>query len=302
MGVARKEAPPEAALAWVEREAGGRVSDVRLLPGGIASAVHAVTVERRGGARLELVLRRFTRTDWLEPDLAQREAGALRAVAETALPTPGLVAVDEAGTETGVPAVLMTRLPGRPDLVPSDLEAWLRSLAALLPELHGSVAARTGLAREYAPHTAPSDFAVPSWAKRPDCWERALAVLGACLPEAPPVAIHRDFHPANVLFEDGAVSGLVDWTNACRGPQGIDVAHCRLNLAALFGPEAAAGFLAAWEAESGASHDPRWDLVGCFDAIWTGHSGWEELGAHPAPLEVQRERVEEHLCRVVAHC
>lgn len=302
MDEARKHAPPEAALAWVARETRGQVSDVQLLPGGIASSVHAVAVERPDGTRYEFVLRRFTRSDWLEPDLAEREAAALRAVGETALPTPELVAVDESGNEAGVPAVLMTRLPGRPRLTPAALEPWLRRLAALLPPLHESAAAHAGLVREYRPYTAPSEFEVPPWAKRSECWAGALGVLGACLPEAPAVAIHRDFHPANVLFEGSSVSGLVDWTNACRGPQGIDVAHCRLNLAALFGPDAAAGFLLAWEAESGAEHDPRWDLVGCFDASWNGHAGWEELGARPALLSVQRDRVEEHLCRILAHC
>jgi aminoglycoside phosphotransferase (APT) family kinase protein len=301
MREAGQQAPPRAALSWVAGVAGGPVREVQPLPGGIASSVHAIAVELPGGARRELVLRRFTRRDWHEPDLARREARALRAVADVPIPTPALLAVDETGAETDVPAVLMSRLPGRPQLAPSSLAPWLRSLAALLPPLHESSSARAGLARDYAPYAA-AGFAVPGWALHRECWERALRVLGGGVPDAPRVAIHRDFHPANVLFERSAVTGLVDWTNACRGPQAIDVAHCRLNLAALLGPDAAEGFLLAWQAESGAVHDRRWDLVGCLDAVWTGYPGWEALGARPPSIAVQRERVEEHLRRVLEHC
>lgn len=296
------EPPPAAALAWVAESARGRVLEVERLPGGIASSVHGIAVARPNGERRELVLRRFTRRDWVEPGLAAREATALLAVAGIQIPTPELVAVDETGASTGVPAVLMTRLAGRPLLAPSDLDAWLRSLAALLPLLHGSTTARTGLVREYAPYTAAADFSVPAWAKRPECWERALEILGGELPLAPRVAIHRDFHPANVLFEGRAISGLVDWTQACLGPGGIDVAHCRLNLAALYGPAAADDFSQAWRAEAGADHDPRWDLVCCLDVGWEGFAGWDQLGARTAPLAAQRESVEEHVGRCVARC
>jgi len=46
-----------------------------------------------------LVLRRYVRDDWLakEPDLATREADALRILEDSPLPVPRLVAVDPTG-------------------------------------------------------------------------------------------------------------------------------------------------------------------------------------------------------------
>jgi len=297
-----REAAPDVALAWVARAAGVQVLGSERLPGGLASSVHGIRVQSRSGAVRELVLRRFTRPDWTEPDLAGREATALRAVSGVGVPTPSLVAVDETGEAAGFPAVLMSRLLGRPQLAPPDVDGWLRSLATVLPPLHDSSSAREGLEREYAPYTSASGWSVPDWAQRRGGWERALEVLGRGLPAVRRVGIHRDFHPANVLLEDGVVSGLVDWTNACRGPGGVDVAHCALNLAALYGPDMASAFTGVWQAEAGATHDPRWDLLQCLDVGWDGYAPWRELGASPPALSVQRTRVEEHICRAAAHC
>jgi aminoglycoside phosphotransferase (APT) family kinase protein len=54
--------------------------------------------------------------------------------------------------------------------------------------------------------------------------------------------IHRDYHQANVLFEDGRLIGVVDWTAACTGPVGIDLAQMRMNLAWEFDVELADAF------------------------------------------------------------
>ncbi len=64
---------------------------------------------------------------------------------------------------------------------------------------------------------------------------------------APDVALgfcHRDYHPGNVLWSRRQVSGVVDWTHACHGAPAVDVAHCALNLAVLFGTDVAAEFAA----------------------------------------------------------
>ncbi|GGA54207.1 hypothetical protein GCM10007416_29250 [Kroppenstedtia guangzhouensis] len=68
--------------------------------------------------------------------------------------------------------------------------------------------------------------------------------------------IHRDFHPANILWEEDRISGVVDWVNAYRGPAEVDVAHCRIKLALMVGLEAAESFSQAYEQCSGQGYDP----------------------------------------------
>ena len=106
--------PPRQALAWAAARLGGQVVSARALRGGMSSAVHLITVQRPGGRHDQAVLRRYVRPDPDEPDPAGREARALRLAEAADVPTPALLAVDPDGTGAGVPALLMTRLPGRP--------------------------------------------------------------------------------------------------------------------------------------------------------------------------------------------
>lgn len=75
----------------------------------------------------EFVLRCYVRAEWNEeePGLAQREAAALRVVAPAPVATPELVAIDPTGERVGVPALLMTRLPGRVVWDPPAGDRWL---------------------------------------------------------------------------------------------------------------------------------------------------------------------------------
>jgi aminoglycoside phosphotransferase (APT) family kinase protein len=63
------------------------------------------------------VLRHYVRPELNaeEPEIAEREALALHAARRAGVPTPALPATDPTGSEAGVPAVLMTRLPGKVD-------------------------------------------------------------------------------------------------------------------------------------------------------------------------------------------
>ena len=91
------------------------------------------------------------------------------------------------------------------------------------------------------------------------------------MPPYRPTFIHRDFHPGNVLWSRGRASGVVDWANACRGPRGCDLAHCRGNLIDLGGPEAADRFLAAYESFTGEAYHPYWEMASILEA---GPSYW----------------------------
>src|ERR1051326_3985006 len=132
--------PPRQALAWAADRLGGPVISARALRGGMSSAVHLLTTRDGAGRRRQAVLRRYVRPELSaeDPGIAQREARALRVAGSAGVPTPAVLAVDPAGADAGVPALLMSRLPGRVDWWPSDTGGWLRRLAELLPRIHES--------------------------------------------------------------------------------------------------------------------------------------------------------------------
>ena len=91
-----------------------------------------------------------------------------------------------------------------------------------------------------------SSYEPPPWARLPRIWERAFEIFHMPVPEGESVFIQRDFHPGNVLWRRGSVSGVVDWQAACVGPPAVDVGHCRTNLFR-FGLDVADRFTALWE-------------------------------------------------------
>ncbi len=253
--------PPQQALAWAADRLGGPVTSARALRGGMSSAVHLLTVRDSGGQRRQAVLRRCVRPELSaeEPDIAEREARALHIAEVVGVPTPALLAVDPDGAEAGVPAVLMSRLPGRVDWWPSDIERWLRRLAEILLHIHAAPLPPAGVLRPFAPHPQAS-YQPPRWARDPRVWERAAEISQARAPRLPAVLLHRDFHPGNVLWRRGAVSGVVDWQAACTGPAVADVGHCRVNLLT-FGTDTAQRFTALWQRAAGATYHPWADVV-----------------------------------------
>ncbi len=213
------------------------------------------------GQRRQAVLRRYVRPELNaeEPDIAEREARALRVAGSVGVPTPLLLAVDPAGAEAGAPAVLMSRLPGRVDWWPSDTGRWLRRLAELLPRIHASPRPAPGALRRFAPDPQAS-YQPPGWARHPRVWERAAEICHGPAPLLPEVLVHGDFHPGNVLWRWGKVSGVVDWQAACAGPAIIDVAHCRVSLLT-FGTEEAERFTAFWQQAASVTYHPWADVI-----------------------------------------
>ena len=284
--------PPASALRWCAESVGrgATVVDVRPLAGGTSSAVHAVDLrDARGGLR-RLVLRRFVRADWLaqEPDLAVQEAAALTVAASVAVPTPLLVAHDADGARAAAPAILMTRLEGAVVWRPADAESFLRDLAAILPALHAAPLPEPAALRAYSPYGLRIS-GPPPWSARPAMWRRALAAFRGPPPVARRCFIHRDFHPGNVLWRAGTVSGLVDWASASVGEPDADVGHCRMNLARVLGLEAADRFLALHRSVAGAGdYHPFWDIAAAL-------GGFED-----ADLDAWTPADEEFLARAVA--
>ncbi len=232
----------------------------RRMTGGVCSAVHRLTVERRG-VRTFVVLRQYPGGLGLREALEQ-EIANLGVVAGSGLPVPRVLAADVAGASTGgAPALLMTRLPGHVELSPAEPRAWLTRIAEIAVLVHSlDLPAKT-----FEPWTdswiAPlADFKVPVDAQKPAVWEAAFGVMAESPPEDEAVFLHCDLLPVNLLWSRGRITGLTDWNSIHRGSRAIDVGHCRRYLAALYEPEWAEQLRSLYESIAGVTLDPWWDL------------------------------------------
>jgi aminoglycoside phosphotransferase (APT) family kinase protein len=305
---ADKKLPPEA-LKWV-RDAVGSGTDIEsyvALPGATSSSLHALNIKSASG-RHELVLRRFTDCEWLslEPDLALHEASNLGKAKSSSVPVPELIAFDETGSSCGAPAVLMTRLPGHVELLPRDLNQWLIGLAEAIAPLHCIDA--TDYRWKYFPYINHlTQLLPPAWSAHPKLWEHAISIV-----EKPPVVerqcfIHRDYHPNNVLWQDGTVTGIVDWVNSCEGVPAFDIAWCRLNLAQLCGVKAADNFLAAYTSVVGSSYEqpPYWDIMALIEVLPGPprvYEGWSAFGVSELTHDLMRKRLDDYLVSIMTRC
>ena len=288
-------------LEWAARAIAPQAEIIaaRRLYGGISSVIHSIDVKVEGIVR-GYVLRQFDDEAWLraEPDLALHEAESLRWAARTRQPVPHIVAWDESGSDCGIPAVLMTRLEGRVELTPPHMDRWLRGMASALAGIHAAEAG--DINRDYYTYCNLHSLKTPVWSEIPALWKKAIGIVQGPRPEFKMIFIHRDYHPSNVLWKEGAVSGVVDWVNACRGPAGIDLGHCRVNLALLHGVAAADGFLHAYRDIAGAAfrYDPYWDLISVADTLTERpevYRGWTDLGVTGLTNKLMEERLDAYL-------
>ncbi len=233
------------------------------------------------------VLRVFRAERWDTPaaELSERESRILEALTRTSLPVSRPL-----GTLTGN-GVLMSWLPGAVALPKQPDTAWLETLARSLADIH-----RSGIEVPYAYESWNQTTATecPDWWQERSLWAEAQS-RSAEAPDFVPIFIHRDYHPVNVLWQEGRISGIVDWINACMGPAGIDVAHCRLNLAVMYGLEAAQAFLAAYlHAAPGYQHHAYWDLDDALGALpdVQVYPPWAEFGLTGLTTEMVRERLQ----------
>ncbi|WP_030160575.1 phosphotransferase family protein [Glycomyces sp. NRRL B-16210] len=261
-GEFRRSRPSVETLAWVAASMGrgGRVVDCRRMTGGVSSAVHRLTVERRG-VRTHVVLRQYPGGLGLEASL-QEEIANLGVVAGSGLPVPTILAADTDGASTGdAPTLLMSRLPGHIDLNPAAPRSWMTRIAELAALLHSLDLPATTFRPWTDSWIAPLDeLQVPAGAQNPAVWRAAFEVMAAPPPDDGAVFLHGDFLPVNMLWSRGRITGLLDWNAVHRGSRAIDVGHCRRYLAALYSPEWSEQLRTRYESIAGARLDPWWDL------------------------------------------
>lgn len=295
----------EDAHAWIARSLGvtTRQFVVTRLKGSTSSSVFLVR-DLIDQDSPKFVLRVLDNREWLadEPDLATHEAAALEEARKAGVRAPILVAFSSSDVGFGAPVVLMSHVEGKVELRPSHLTPWFDRLANTLASIHRHRA--EAFPWRFRSWAKRDNLAPPEWATVPRVWEHAIDLFRGREPDDDHVFIHRDYHATNVLWADGRVSGVVDWINACRGPAGVDVAHCRTNLALMLGPDAADAFLIAYgKVAKGYAHNSYWDVDSIIDGCLpepSFYEPWREFGLRVIDPETLKRRIERHLARVVS--
>ena len=218
---------PAIARDWVEAALGpgARIVSAQQLRGGLSSVVHKLMIER-DGETFAVVLKR--------PEVEEDEPGdPTHEVTQEALIlsrlepfewAPRLLAVDPSGEACGTPAILQTWLRGRTQVAPKAVGQWLRGLSTATH----AIATADIPADDLEPFSPwlPNSEQPPAWFSSPKRWQQSVTQLqSGLLPEASGQTrfVHRDLHPANVLFHGLHLSGIVDWVHGCRGPIEIHV-------------------------------------------------------------------------------
>jgi aminoglycoside phosphotransferase (APT) family kinase protein len=214
---------------------------------------------------------------------------------------PEPIAADLGSVWFGRPAFVMSRLPGRPDVSPKDADSWVAALAQALAQVHETVL--DGAAGALAPSPPVETWQPP--AGDDPVTAAAVSAVTARLSSlsSKRVFTHGDFHPGNVLWQRGRISGLVDWGAAGLGARWSELAYCRADVCLLLGPDVADRLADAYSDIVGDTSD---DLA-VYDVIWLfniRHHAQVALGAYREQGHVPNRRlslahVDEQLRRVL---
>ncbi len=234
----------------------GAVRRVQVFEGGLESAVHRLDAERGS-----VVLRRFDpEHGWHTPAVIQHEIDVLSHLAPTPVRAPEVLLADPDGAITGNPMIVLSLLAGRTQAPPLVDPASMAHLVEAMQEVH----ACRPFARSEGGHESwrllQEPAVVATSPRAAALWEVLDLVRGALSAE-PVTMIHNDLHPGNTLWQDGRLTGLVDWGAAGGGQASFDVAYCAADLELSLGIGAGAGLLAAWRDATGSPLHPGWHAV-----------------------------------------
>jgi aminoglycoside phosphotransferase (APT) family kinase protein len=232
--------PSSGALEEVRRLAGPSavILGAARLEGGQHAGTWRVDTENPA---ISVVVRQFPADD-PAPLQEQRVLRALDGLGGLA-PVP--LGGDLSGRWSKYPTSLISWLDGRPDITPTDPRGWARELGRALALVHAVPTERLAELASVFDRRGGSQEILggPLAAEVRSCWSELVAL--------PEVLTHGDYWSGNVVWRDGRLTGIVDWSGGSRGPRGFDLGWCRLDLVLLFDEQIADDFLAAYEAEAG---------------------------------------------------
>lgn len=269
--MAQADVPSSDALEEVLRLAGSSaaIQAVTRLEGGQHADTWRVDTDNPA---LTVIVRQFPIGDCA----GAREQAVLRSLGGLEGLAPVLLGADLNPRPSGQPTSLISWLDGQADITPADPERWADQLGRALAVVHAVPRERLmGLPsvfdRSGASANALDGALAPAVRSR---WGRITS--------SPEVLTHCDYWSGNVVWRDGKLVGIVDWSGAARGPRGFDLGWCRLDLVLLFDNHIADVFRDAYGAAAGRKVGDTllWDSW----AAARSHAAVEDWAPNYAPL------------------
>lgn len=222
---------------------GAHLLNAHRLTGGVSAHVHALEVEAGDGQRRTFVLRCHGATAWKAhgEQVTAREFALLDSLYRAGLPVPEPVLLDASCSVLTVPYLVTVFVDGTADVAPDHVGTVLTVMADTLAELH-SLPTDTlpALPLQVDPLPELYDFLPPL--SEHAALRAHLAGATDSAWTGPPVLLHGDFWPGNLLWRNGRLVAILDWEDAALGDPASDVAGCRLEILWRYGPDAVTAF------------------------------------------------------------
>lgn len=234
-----QSAPSDEQLAAVAEavEHGSSVESVRRLEGGLGNGMHVVELRDSIGQRRRVVLRRLSEHGLPPSDMAVREWRVLKLMRELGIKAPEPLFLDADGSVSGSPAIIISFIDGKPVLRPSQAPGWANQVAAAIWELHSAQNGRADVS-----FLGPSKLITETVADRCADVERfrchplgerlrgAMLEAVADISPARSTLVHGDYWPGNILWRDGRLLAVVDWTDADLRDPAVDIGYMWMDL------------------------------------------------------------------------
>jgi aminoglycoside phosphotransferase (APT) family kinase protein len=257
-------------------------------------------IERADRSRWKVTLRRFVRKNhqFSTPEHVAHEFEVLRLVERAGVPAPRPILLDANGQYFGVPAMVISYLPGRPLFPNTNIARWTEGLARVLLTVHAVTPDRFDLSWLNVCVLAGIRERIDEW--RDDARADPLAremhtALEAELDRIDfraQTLVHDDFWSGNTVAYRGRIVGIIDWTSAEVGDPRTDVSECRIDMVLSHGIEVADAFRNDYERLAGRRLEDLWyfDLYRGVHALleyehWL--EGYHDMGlVHLKPSEI----------------
>jgi aminoglycoside phosphotransferase (APT) family kinase protein len=272
----------------------------RRLTGGLGCRSDVLDIERADGSRWKVTLRRFVRRGhaYSTPEHVTHEFEVLRLLERAGIPAPRPTLLDANGEYFGVPAIVISYLPGQPLFPTTNIAAWTEGLGRVLLTVHAVTPDRFDLSWLNVCLRDGMRERINEWRDEApgDPLAREMhTVLEAELDSidfSEPTLVHDDYWSGNTVAYRGRISGIMDWTSAEVGDPRTDVAECRIDMVLSHDIEVADAFRRDYERLAGRPLKDLWyfDLYRGLHALleyehWL--EGYHDMGlTHLKPAEV----------------